>query len=137
MVLLSVLGSSAAAWADPVAEVRQADQVRVDATLAGDVSRLSSLLSERLTYGHSDGRLQTKAEFLQAVASRRIQYHRFDYEDPRFERISDDVVTMTGRVHLKATAGTENAEFTLRFLAVWRRERAGWQLCAYQSARSP
>jgi hypothetical protein len=123
---------------DPAIEaVKHADVARVEATIAGKVDKLGALLSEALVYGHADGRTQSKAEFLAAVASNKVRYKGYDYLDAQMAKVTEDVVTMTGRVRLKAASSTQEFEFTLRFLAVWRREQAEWRLFSYQSARLP
>jgi hypothetical protein len=118
-------------------EVRSADTARIMATIAGDTDRLAPLLSDTLTYGHADGRVQSKADFLGAVRSSRMKYEAYDYEDQQIARVSDDVATMTGRASLRVKTGTTTVAFKLRFLAVWRRESGSWRLCAYQSAALP
>jgi ketosteroid isomerase-like protein len=118
-------------------QVEQADAARVRATIAGDATKLGDLLSDDLIYGHNDGRAQTKAEFIQAVASNQVKYQAFDYLDTKLTEVAPGVVTMTGRVRLKASRGDVRVEFTLRFLAVWRSESDQWRLYAYQSARLP
>lgn len=114
-------------------EVRAADTTRIMATIAGDAARLEPLLSDTLSYGHADGRVQGKADFLAAVKTVRVKYEAYDYEEQHIARISDDVATMTGRAKLRATAGGKSVAFSLRFLSVWRREDGAWRLCAYQS----
>ena len=116
-------------------EVRAADTARVLSTLRSDTVRLSRLLSDGLTYGHADGRVQTKEVFLAAVRTNRVKYEAYDYLEKNITRVSDDFAIMTGRVHLKASAGTEHVEFALRFLSVWRREDGIWRLFAYQSTK--
>ncbi len=116
-------------------EVRAADTARVMATISGNVARLAPLLSDSLSYAHADGRVQTKAEFVLAVKTARIKYEAYDYDDVKVTRVTDDVALMTGRAHLRATAGDVHVAFALRFQSVWRREADGWRLFAYQSAK--
>ena len=116
-------------------DVRAADTARVLSALRGDADRLSRLLSDGLIYGHADGRVQTKEVFLAAVRTNRIKYDTYDYLETKITRVSDDLALMTGRANLKASSGTEHVAFSIRFLAVWRREDGGWRLFAYQSAK--
>ena len=134
LLLLFVLVAGRASAASLQEEVRATDAARIMATIAGDTTRLAPLLSDALIYGHADGRVQNKEDFLGAVKSSRMKYEAYEYEELRIDRVSDDVATMSGRAKLRAVAGGKTISFRLRFLAVWRREAGKWQLQAYQSA---
>ncbi len=73
LLLLLVLPLRAASIEE---EVKIADTARVLSTLRGDVDRLGRLLSfDSLVYGHlTGGRVQTKADLLNAVRTNRIKY---------------------------------------------------------------
>ena len=116
-------------------EVKVADTARVLCTLRGDTDRLARLLSDSLSYGHADGRVQTKEVFLAAVRTNRIKYEAYDYQETKITRVTDDVAIMAGHAQLKASMGQEHVKFALRFLAVWRREDGVWRLFAYQSSK--
>ena len=122
---------------ESLAAVQRADAARVKATIAGDTARLRELLTDDLLYGQNDGRMQTKTEFLNAVTGNQAEYETFEYEDTKLVETAPHVVTMTGRVHLKVRQGKTEAEFRVRFLAVWRQENGQWRLHAYQSTRLP
>lgn len=115
--------------------VRAADQARLAATLHADTLKLSSLLSDDLHYAYSDGRVQTKAQFIAAVASNKVKYLSFEPYDVTCQQAADGVVAMSGRAKFAAQAGQGRVEFALQFLAVWRRESGQWRLLAYQSSQ--
>lgn len=118
-------------------DVRAADTRRVMATIAGDADRVAALLSDDLRYGHADGRVQNKAEFLAAVRSNRMRYEAYDYEEMQIDRAADDIAVITGRANLRVRTTDQHLAFRLRFLAVWRNESGTWRLLAYQSAQLP
>ncbi len=118
-------------------EVRAADDARISAIIAGDATRLDTLLSEQLSYGHADSRVEGKSEFLAATRSGYMIYRSYDYEERKFTPLSENVVTMSGRAKLAVSMGGVNISFNLRFLAIWQREDGIWQLRAYQSVRIP
>src|SRR6266568_2023233 len=78
---------------DPFAAVRRADTARIEATIANDASRLAPFLSDDLSYGHVDGRIQTKAQFITAVATSPVKYDGYDYLDTQLTEIAPGVVT--------------------------------------------
>jgi ketosteroid isomerase-like protein len=129
------VSSLRAAEPDDFAAVRTADEARLAATIAGDTLKLAQLLSDELFYAHSDGRVQTKAQFIAAVAGNRIKYLSVTPHDLTLQTIAPGAVAMNGRAHLVVRADGQPLEFTLRFLAVWRQESGQWRLLAYQSSQ--
>jgi len=122
------------------AAVRRADQQRIVATIAGDKLKLAALLSDDLRYAHGDGRVQSKAQLLAAVADNKAKYLSVVPQDVAFQAIAPGAVAMRGRARIAALADGRRTEFVLRFLAVWRDEAGAWRLLAYQSsslAQSP
>jgi len=136
-ILLFIFGLLSPASASVAEDVRTADSNRVLATIAGDADRLADLLSDQLRYGHADGRVQTKEDFLAAVRSNRMRYEAYDYEELQITPTDDNVAILSGRASLRVRMGEQPFAFRLRFLAVWRRESTAWRLFAYQSAQLP
>ncbi len=124
-----------AAPADELAAVRAADAQRLEATIAGDSRALGELLSDELRYAYSEGRVQTKAQFLASVAANRIKYLSITPRDVELQPVAAGVVVEHGRVVFAALTSSGRSEFTLRFLAVWRLENGRWRLFAYQSSQ--
>ena len=114
--------------------VRHADQRRIQATISGDATELSELLSDDLLYAYSDGRVQTKAQFIAALASHQLKYVSADPEDVKYQSIASGAAVLSGRARLVVDAKDQRVTFTLRFLAVWREEAGHWRLVAYQSS---
>jgi ketosteroid isomerase-like protein len=131
--LVVLLGGRA--LADDLDDVRAADAQRLAATISGDTGRLERLLSDDLRYAHSDGRVQTKRQFIAAVASSRIKYLAITPESVEWQPVNPGAWCESGRARLVALADGRRAEFTLRFLAVWRQETGGWRLLSYQSSQ--
>ncbi len=124
-----------AAEATDFTAVGEADQQRLALTLAGDTAKLSDLLSDELHYAHPDGRVQTKAQLIAAVASNKVKYLSFVPYDVAYQSISAGAVAMNGCARLTAETGGQHVQVTLRFLAVWRQESGHWRLLAYQSSQ--
>lgn len=118
-------------------EVRAADTARVLATVRGDTARVASLLSPQLHYGHVDGRVQTKDQFIAAVSASQMKYEAYDYTERVITPVTSDVAVMNGRAKLRVNTGTQRLEFSVQFLAVWKKEGDAWRLLAYQSAQLP
>lgn len=120
-----------------IAAVKAADAERIAATKAGDRARLEAIFSDELRYAHSSGKVDTKASYVQALASRASIYESFVYQDQKFQVVAPGVVTMTGRALIKAGSATAMNELDLNFLAVWREENGKWRFFAWQSCKNP
>lgn len=123
-----------AAGPDDFSAVARADQQRIAATIAGNTDQLSALLADDLHYAYSDGRVQTKAQFLAATASNPVKYLSVVPREVRFQRIAAGAVAMNGVARAEAITDGKRVEFTFRFLAVWREDAEQWKLLAYQSS---
>ena len=137
LLLIFALTLATSLGASVDSELRLADDARIAAPPAGEADQLAPLLSAELSYGHADGRVQTKAEFLNATHSGRVVYRRYDYRDRVFTQLDENVATMSGRAELAVRVGEKDIAFRLRFLAIWKREEGAWRLFAYQSAKLP
>ena len=137
---LFVLILAGFAWAAPARaadedDVRAADLARIRALIHADREALAAVLADDLTYGHSDGRLQNKAELLAALAGGAVTYQSYDGPPPAV-RIQKGIALLSGVAELEATAHGARVKFWLRYLAVYaKREDGAWQLTAYQSTR--
>jgi len=119
------------------AALTAADNERLEATKAGDATRLGAILSDDLHYTHSSGKVDTKASLIASLASKTSVYESFDYKERTFNVIGSGIATMTGRVLVKVGAPGKANELDLSFLAIWREEKGKWRFLAWQSCKMP
>src|SRR5260221_5484350 len=81
LALAGALLMTAAPNVDPIAakEVSAAMEALKQAMIHKDGPALEKLLSDDLTYVHSGGQLESKAEFIKAIASGKSIVERLDY----------------------------------------------------------
>lgn len=120
-----------------VARLIAADDERVAATIAADRVRLDAVLSDDLRYAHSNGNVDTKAAFTEAVAGGRTKYEAIRYEQRGFTFPAPGVALMSGRAHVKVANAKGGMEAVLSFLGVWREENGRWRFLAWQSCKIP
>jgi len=87
--------------------VLAAEDQRFDAMVRGDTAALRSLLADGLTYTHSDGAQQSKAEFLQTIGSGALRYQSIKAEG-RVVRLRGGVGVVTGRSAMRVTVGVKS-----------------------------
>jgi ketosteroid isomerase-like protein len=140
LLLILALASAAllrAADADETSAVRAADDERVAAILAADGPRLDAIFSNDLGYTHSNGKYDTKQTYLDALVSRQLVYHTYDYKERNFRLVSADIALMTARVLIKSASNGQEVVNDLSILAVFRKEAGKWRFLAWQSAKMP
>jgi hypothetical protein len=115
-------------------DVRAVDLRRIRALIHADRAELEAVLADDLTYGHGDGRMQTKPDLLTALTSGVVTYQSYDGPPPAV-RIQDNVALLTGVAELEATARGTRVKLWLRYLAVYVKREGAWRLTAYQSSR--
>jgi hypothetical protein len=121
---------------DDVRAVLAAEDRRYDALLGPDLPTLERLFHERLTYAHSSGVRDTKAEYLAKIENGYYVYSRIDHPVERVDVVGDSAVVV-GRMTADLTvAGTPKTIDNLA-LAVWTRATGEWQLLAYAPTPPP
>jgi ketosteroid isomerase-like protein len=116
--------------------VRSAERRWAEATIKADVVTLEKVLATDLTYTHSSARMETKAEFIEAVRSGTIKYKSIEYGEMWVRRIGRAAI-LTSEVKVSLESGGQQRNMRLRILHVWVQGDAGWQLAAHQSTRFP
>jgi uncharacterized protein (TIGR02246 family) len=117
-------------------DVAAAEKKRFAAMIAGDLDTLGALLADDLTYVHSSGRVDSKAQFLDSLRTGRQKYFEIAPEDTSV-RVFGDTAVSTGRSAMHVSAGGQDMRFRIQFTDVWVRRNGRWQMVAWQSTRLP
>lgn len=140
LVLLGLLATTAACAQGITlatalkAAVLRADETRLYATLAADTLSLDDLLTPDCRYVHSNGKIQSKAEFLGALKGGVLKYSRLQYTAaPTVRLLGSEAAVLTGTLKVEATSptGTLTADLLVTVIYVVQNDR--WQMTSYQS----
>ena len=112
--------------------VRQAVEALRKAVLYKDKTRLEELTAAQLSYGHSDGRVQTKAEFIDGVMSRKALVKSLTFPDLNVGLAGNAAVARHIYASESETDGKPNS-VKIGVLAVWQKQDGSWKLLARQS----
>ncbi len=97
-------------------------------------ANLNALVSDKLTYGHSGGKVEDKAEFIRALVSNDSDFKTIDLTDQTIE-----IVDNTALVRHVLTAVTANkgvpATAHIGILLVWVYQKGDWKLVARQAVK--
>jgi uncharacterized protein (TIGR02246 family) len=121
------------------AAVLRTDEVRAYATVAANTLALEDQLTDDCLYSHSNGRVQTKKEFIAALAQGDLHYNVLRYlSTPTVRLFGGETAIVTGRAHLEATAkGGGKVDQDIVYTAVYVIVDAQWKLASYQSTITP
>ena len=120
-----------------ISRIRDLEAKRIAAMVSKDLGTLDALLADDLSYTHSGGLTETKAQFIALIRDREPKH---DYLGVDF--MSAEVVPMPGgtaaMVRGRATIRLERvAPYSVLFLDVWTVRNGAWQMVAWQATRVP
>jgi ketosteroid isomerase-like protein len=136
-VLLEGTANVASSAATPVmsgaeAAVLDAESQRFRAQVEKDVATLNALLADDVSYTHSTGTRQTKAEYIKDIVSGNMVYKAIEPSNQKV-RVYGNTAVITGTVKVSVSvAGTERA-VALLYTDVHVKRGGRWQLVAWQS----
>jgi hypothetical protein len=112
--------------------VLQAVDALTKAMLDADRAKLEELVADQLSYGHSSGVIQTKAQFVDAIINKEPIYKAISLTEP-----SAAIAGNNAMVRHKATVDYENAgkaaSANIGVLQVWIKQDGRWKLLARQA----
>jgi hypothetical protein len=129
---LSLVSSRAA---DAQAAWRAADDARVAAMISADPAKLAAVFSDDLRYVHSNGKVDTKASFVEALTSGKSKYNAITYEQREFREPVPGLLLVNGRCVARLGKAEPFTVLHLSFLAAYRLEKGTWRFIAWQSCK--
>jgi ketosteroid isomerase-like protein len=126
--------SLAVANAETPEQIQALDREWAQACVQADIAKLEQLLSDDLTYTHSSGQTQTKAEFIATVREGKTRYRSIEFQQSSV-RIYGNTAITHNEVRVNLTVDGRDVSVHARFLHVWAKEHARWQLTAHQGTK--
>jgi hypothetical protein len=117
-------------------DVLAGENERYRAMVDGDLDTLDRLCADELSYAHSSGVRDTKAEYLAKIENGYYVYSRIDHPVERVDVLGDSAVVV-GRMTADLTVDGTAKTIDNLALAVWTRAEGEWQLIAYASTPLP
>jgi ketosteroid isomerase-like protein len=128
----SLLGGSAVlADASDEAAVKDSVEALRKALLAADKAQLEALAAAQLSYGHSSGKVQNKAEFVDGVITRKALVKSLDFPELIVAVAGDAAIARHLYVSDSETDGKPD-NTRIGMLAVWQKQDGNWKLLARQ-----
>jgi hypothetical protein len=121
---------------DAAAIVKAAELGRFEAAVKVDLEKLGKFLADDLTYTHSTGALQTKAQLLDDLKTGKLQFKKIEPGELQI-RVYGATAIINGTAKFSVVSNGEAKDINLRFTDVWVDHAGRWQLVAWQSTKLP
>lgn len=110
---------------------------RVAASLQRRTDDLAALLHDDFVFIHSSGRVDSRADYLDLLASGDLTYETMQSSDLAVRSASDSLATVLSRLDLVALFQGRRVTVSALALTVWVKGATGWQALAIQSTPVP
>jgi ketosteroid isomerase-like protein len=97
-----------------------------------DQQKLDAIFADQLTYGHSDGRVQTKQEIIDGLINHRSVFHSITLSNQTV-MVSGDVAVIRHRFEADAVSNGKPTRPDIRVLQVWQKQVDRWRLLVRQA----
>ncbi len=134
-LLLSIV-SAQAQRSSYAAQVAKTVSKFVKALEDGDLKTLSAIASPKLTYGHSSGKVQNKAAYLESFKTGASDFVRINISEQSID-ISGTTAIVRHLFDADTNDNNNPGHVTLLIMTVWQKQDANWILLARQAVKPP
>jgi hypothetical protein len=127
--------SANAQGADEAALAQNIETLRVG-ILQQDKAKLDQVAASQISYGHSDGRVETKEQFINGVMNRKQTQKSLAFPELKVATVGN--VAIARHIYL-GESELDGKQSTTRIgaLQLWQKQDSGWKLVARQGFRLP
>jgi ketosteroid isomerase-like protein len=135
IVFLMMTTTIEAQTADEKAVAEAVEQLR-KAMVGADIPKLKSLAADEISYGHSNGLIENKAQFVDQFVTGTSVFKTINLSDQTVKIFGDVAI-----VRHRLTGDTNNSnvpgKVDLMVLLVWQKQKGTWKLLARQAVKNP
>lgn len=131
LILLSVTAQS-----KDEKQLSMAVETLKKAMIDADRQQLDNITSPDLSYGHSSGKIEDKAAFIEALTSGASDFITIDLTNQTIKVIGKTALVRHNLIGTTRDNGVPGNP-KLGVLLVWQKQKGGWKLLARQAFRLP
>ena len=105
------------------------------ALLGKEEAVLTTILHKDLSFGHSNGWIQSKNDILNDFKSGKLVYNKFENNSSTIVSIGKKYATVKTNSNAEGVVNGTAFKLTLHVMQFWIKTKKGWQLIARQSAK--
>jgi hypothetical protein len=119
----------------PIEAIRELERDRFRAMVDGDGELLDALLAENASYVHTNGKRETKRQFIDAITAGRRRYRQIEIQSQDVIPGGRDTWIVYGRALLEMESKNGALLFPIAYTAIHIQVDGQWQLLAMQATR--
>jgi hypothetical protein len=123
-----------AAGATPAVEAA-AEKLRL-AMIDPTPAALGALVADDLSYGHSGGKVDTKASFISDLMDKKSDFVTIAITDQTV-KVVDNVAIVRHTLTADTNDSGKPGKVSIKILGVWQKQAGDWKLLARQAVRPP
>ena len=124
--------SSLLAQAAEETEVAAKAEALRKAMIDPDKTTLESLIADEVSYGHSGGKVEDKAAFLDAVLTAKNDYKAIVISAQTIKMVGKDIAIVRHKFNAEILTDGGLNKPDLSVLQVWQKQKGSWKLIARQ-----
>ncbi len=97
---------------------------------------LEALVSDQISYGHSSGKLEGKASFIESLISGSSDFVKINLTDQSIQLFGKTAI-VRNKLFATTNDGGKPGEVKLALILVWQKHQKAWQLIARQAVKLP
>ena len=121
--------------AKTIEAIRGLERERFRAMVDGDGQSLDALLAENVSYVHTNGKRETKRQFIDGITAGRRRYRQIEVQSQDVLPVGRETCVVTGRALIEMEANNGALLFPIAYTAIQAQEEWHWRLVAWQATR--
>jgi hypothetical protein len=120
--------------AQDTVQLKKVTELFNNALLTKDTNLIKQLVHKQISYGHSNGWLQTKQDLITDFATGKIEYTKIEEGEKFFTKTKQAIAVR----NISKVEGVVNGyvfSMSLQVLQVWKKVKKNWVLLARQSVK--
>ncbi len=105
-----------------------------EALISGNRAELQAVAAEKLSYGHSSGKVEDKATFVEQIASGKSDFVTCDFSNQTIS-VSGNAAVVRHRLDAKTNDSGKPGSVSLNILLVFQKMNGKWLLLARQAVK--
>lgn len=132
VILITTISMSVQAQTKDEKQVAAAVGVLKKAMIDGDKTALENIASDALSYGHSSGKIQDKAAFVDAIASGQSDFVTINITEQTII-IKGQTAIVRHKLSAETNDGGKPGTTNIGVMLVWVKEKGAWKLLGRQA----